>query len=97
MKMSCIVSGWRKSKALCPHLLKKTVLTKPSSLPTVQSSVHTPVSGETSLTGSRPATVMDFSHIIPPGTGKVGTFPCLAAADNCSNTKIDPISDTERD
>ena len=55
-------------EATLPNLLKKTVLSKPPCTPTVRSSVQTPVSGDTSRTASRPATVMDFSHIIPPGT-----------------------------
>ena len=57
-----------KVEANLPNLLKRTVLSKPPSTPGVHSSVHTPISGDTSHAGSRPATVMDFSHIIPPGT-----------------------------
>lgn len=64
-----LYSQWlEKVEATLPHLLKRTVLTKPPSAPIVQPPVPTPVSGETSRTGSRPTTVMDFSYIIPPGT-----------------------------
>ena len=64
-----LYSQWlERVEATLPNLLKRTVLCKPPSTPTVQSSVHTPVSGDSSRTASRAATVMDFSHIIPPGT-----------------------------
>ena len=52
--------------ATLPGLLKRTVLTKPPSIPFSLSVQHTPMPGD-----SRSASRADYSHLLPPGGEQV--------------------------